>query len=500
MSIRIRFTLIYNVILALTLTIFGIALFSIQSQTTLEALKSDIIQTSNNLGESVLRSSTPSASNNDKPSEMNPADSNPSASNPAESNTPKPNFPPPMSFQNFSSDKDFQQIPEREMVRVLDSSGNLVASPYGRSEDLLPLSAEGLETLQNKGEWWQTDLVKDQRMLIYSRPILAEDQVTYILQVARPLTERDNTLQSLGTTLVMASLVTLVVAFGIGWIFSGIVMKPIRHMTQTAKSIGEEGDLTRRVNYKGPQDEVGQLATTFNTMLARLQDSYLRVAHALELQRNFVADVSHELRTPLTTLRGNLELLRRTPPIPAEEQTDIQNDMVDESDRLIRLVNELLTLARADAAKNLKQEKIEALPVLQETIRQALQNYNGRHVSLDISENPRLLGDRDAFKQIILILLDNALKYSRDGINISALKQESRIEIRIRDYGKGLPPEKLEHIFDRFYRMEEDASIAGFGLGLAIAKSLVEAQGGEISMTSEEGEGSEVLLRFPFAE
>ena len=141
--------------------------------------------------------------------------------------------------------------------------------------------------------------------------------------------------------------------------FPGITLHPIQRLTQTARTIGDERDFTRRVTYTGPQDEVGQLATTFNSMLARLQDAYQQVAHSLEMQRDFVADVSHELRTPLTTLRGNLGLLRREPPIPAEEQADILTDMMDESDRLIRLVNDLLVLARADAGRSLAKEPLE---------------------------------------------------------------------------------------------------------------------------------------------
>ena len=136
-------------------------------------------------------------------------------------------------------------------------------------------------------------------------------EVAYIVQAARPLTERDRTLQSLATTLVVASSLITLIAFGIGWLFSGITLRPIQRITQTAQTIGDERDFTRRVDYTGPPDEVGQLASTFNSMLSRLQDAFQKVEHSLQMQRNFVADVSHELRTPLTTLRGNLGLLRR---------------------------------------------------------------------------------------------------------------------------------------------------------------------------------------------
>jgi two-component system, OmpR family, sensor kinase len=482
MSIRLRFTLLYNAILALTLAVFGIALYSIQAQVTLDALRKDVVHSSDTIGASVLQTVT-----------------NPNAPIIQPALPPSHQPPPPVPFQNFfSNDPTSQHIPEREIVRVLDASGNLVASPMGNSQDTLPLSADGLKALQSKRDWWETSTVQDQSMLIYSRPIISAGQVTYILQLARPLAERDRSLQSLGTTLVIASLLTILIAFGIGWVLSEITLQPIKRLTQTAQTIGEERDFTRRVAYIGPQDEVGQLATTFNAMLSRLQDAFQQVGHSLEMQRNFVADVSHELRTPLTTLRGNLGLLRREPPIPADEQADILVDLVDESDRLIRLVNDLLILARADAGRNLTQEPVKILPVLEETCRQARQLDSQRHLTLETADLS-IVGDRDALKQVLLIALDNALKHSTGDVTVSAQPSGKQVEIRVQDHGEGISPEKLGHIFDRFYRGEESVIIPGFGLGLPIAKALVESQGGTISMESNLGEGSVFILRLPLA-
>jgi len=479
MSIRLRFTLIYNAILALTLAIFSVTLYSIQANTTLEALKKDLRRGSETLGTSVLQAA------------INPALSIQQHTN-IES-------PPPKPFNTFSDDQAFVGIPEREIVRVLDSSGNLIASPYGRPEDALPLSKEGLQMLQNKQEWWEINNVQNQRALIYSRPIISAGRVVYILQVARMLTERDNSLRTLGTTLVLSSLVTVLAAFGIGWALSAITLTPIHNITQTARTIGEKRDFTRRVFYEGPQDEVGQLATTFNSMLARLQEGYQRIAHSLEMQRNFVADVSHELRTPLTTLRGNLELLRRVPPIPADERADILDDMVGESDRLIRLVNELLALARADVKRNLDNCSIVIFPILEEVCRQVRKMDANRIITLNVSADVAIVGDNDALKQIMLILLDNALKYSDGDIHVTAEQKGMQVEIRVQDHGKGMAPDKLAHVFDRFYRSDDAGSTPGFGLGLSIAKSLVENLGGEIAMKSEQGKGSEVIVKFPKA-
>jgi two-component system, OmpR family, sensor kinase len=212
--------------------------------------------------------------------------------------------------------------------------------------------------------------------------------------------------------------------------------------------------------------------------------------------QDFVADVSHELRTPLTTLRGNLGLLGRNPPASAEEQADILTDMVDESDRLIRLVNDLLQLARADAGRSLVREPLLLLPVLEETIRQARQLDPSRSIKLKKPVDVSVLGDRDAIKQVMVILLDNALKHSEGGIRIAVEEAGSQIEVCVRDDGPGIPADKMEHVFERFYRTEDNRETAGFGLGLPIARSLVEGMGGTITIKSGQESGSTITMCF----
>lgn len=475
MSIRLRFILLYNAILALTLGVFGLVLYSIQARTTYTALQQDILRSSGRLSFVLERSASGVTFSVAQP-------------------PPYPGGPVP--FQNFSSDPSFQALQEREIVRILDPEGNLIASPFGSSADALPMSDIGLQALQGNAEWWESTQVDDQQMLIFSRPVTINGELALILQIARPLTERNRSLQALALSLVGASLVILVLAVGIGWVLSGITLAPIQRITSTARAIGEERDLARRVVYQGPQDEVGHLATTFNSMLARLQEAYQQVEHALELQRNFVADVSHELRTPLTTLRGNLGLLRRGAAIPAEEQSDILSDMVDESDRLIRLVNDLLMMARADAQRDLTLEAIEVQPILEDATRQVGQMETDRQIEMHVEPGLRLMGDRDASKQVILCALDNAIKHSSGVIHVRAERIGEQVEVRVQDQGEGIPPEKLERVFDRFFRGDERSGQPGFGLGLSIAKALVEAQGGTVEMQSKVGVGSVLVMRF----
>jgi signal transduction histidine kinase len=474
MSIRLRLTLLYTLILALTLVVFSAVLYTIQSRSTYTALQRDLAQRSEMLIQSITRMPMP-------PAQMA-----------------QPMVPPqPMPLDEFTGDPSLRSLPEREIVRILGTDGTLLVSPFGDQSSSLPLSITGLQALQSGKDWWETGYQDGEHLLIYSRPALRDGQVTFIVQVARSLTEHDRSLTALSQTLVIGGLVTVLVAFGIGWAFAGAALRPIHHITQTAQQIGRESNFSRRVDHRGPNDEIGQLATTFNSMLSRLQEAYRRVNHSLKMQRDFVADVSHELRTPLTTIRGNLDLLRNKPGPPADEQVDILNDLVDESERLIRLVNELLVFARADAGRNLSIELLEVEPLIEEACRQARTLAPGRQITVQVSPGLTLRGDRDALKQVLLILLDNALKHSEGDISVSAQQEAGIAMLTVRDQGPGIAPEVLEHVFDRFYRGDESTRTVGFGLGLPIARALVQAQGGTIQIESQVSVGSRAVIRLP---
>jgi signal transduction histidine kinase len=238
---------------------------------------------------------------------------------------------------------------------------------------------------------------------------------------------------------------------------------------------------------------------TFNGMLSRLEDAYQQVAHALQVQRGFVADVSHELRTPLTTIRGNLALLRRKPPVPPAEREDIFNDLIGESERLIRLVSDLLTLARADAGRRLAYDRVAVKPLVDDACRQAQVLELGREIECDGGDDAVALADRDALKQVVLTLLDNAVKHADGPIHVAIGEHNHQIAITVQDSGPGMPPELCERVFDRFFRGDASRSSPGFGLGLSIAKALVEAQGGTIGVESQVGAGTTFTVMVPQA-
>ena len=334
-------------------------------------------------------------------------------------------------------------------------------------------------------------------MLIYSAPVVVEGQVTQVVQVARSLADQYQYLSTMGRNLLVGSGLATIIAFGAGWVLSGVVLRPVNRITQTAQAIGVERDFGRRVDYTGPNDEIGQLATTFNRMLTQLQAAYQQVERSLQQQRQFVADVSHELRTPLTTIRGNLALLRREPAVGAEEETDILEDMAGESDRLIRLVNDLLILARADAGRKLARERIDVGELIEEVCRQTRVLEPEREIVCLNGHGLAVQGDPDALKQVLLILVDNAAKHAEGTIEVGVREEGREVAIDVQDGGPGMPPALCARVFDRFYRGDASRSTPGFGLGLSIAQELTEAGGGSISVHSVEGEGSTFTVRLP---
>jgi signal transduction histidine kinase len=385
-------------------------------------------------------------------------------------------------------------------TQLRSSDGTVIA----RTPDLgttLPLSDAGLHAVQSGTDWFETAQFEDEPVLIYSEPFQTQGNVTGIAQVAAPIAEREQSLNTLRLILIVGSGLVILAAFAVGWVLSGTALRPIDRITHTAQAIGAEQDFSRRVEHLGPNDEVGQLAITFNTMLTELESAYRKIQQALESQRRFVADASHELRTPLTTVRGNIELLGHQPPIDMNERADILADTKDEVERLIRLVNQLLVLARSDAGQPLRREAIEVKPLLEDVCRQMKLRAPKRTITCETLPDAAGVGDRDALKQVFLILLDNALVHtpSNAAVNVSTTVANAHIAISVRDTGAGIAPSVLTHIFERFYRGEVSRTGASTGLGLAIAKELVEAQGGTINVESKVGQGSVFTVMLPQA-
>ena len=469
MSIRLRLTLLYTAILALTLTGFGGVLYGTQSRSLLAGEQEMLTQ----IARRIVEHRTDGRQFAERP------------------------FPPLSSRDDDSQNRRFGT--PTVYLQLLSPEGQVISHSENLEEVDLPLSDTGLQAARDGESWMETASVENEQLLIYSTPVTVEGQITEVVQIARSLADRDQYLSTLRGSLLAGSGVAVLVAFGAGWLLSGAALRPVNRITQTAGAIGAGRDFGRRVDYAGPSDEVGQLATTFNTMLAELNAAYQEVRQSLQQQRRFVADVSHELRTPLTTIRGNLALLRRDPPVSVEEREDIVSDTVDESDRLIRLVSDLLTLAHAEAGRLLRSEPIRLRPLVEDVCRQAKLLEPDRTITCVPLRDVAVIGDPDALKQVLLILLDNAVNHASGPITVATAAAEGRASITVRDSGPGIDLDTLPHVFERFYRGHEAQGKPGVGLGLSIAKALVEAQNGTITVASQVDLGCIVTLTLPLA-
>jgi signal transduction histidine kinase len=283
----------------------------------------------------------------------------------------------------------------------------------------------------------------------------------------------------------------VLVAIFAGWWIARAALRPIDRISRTVQKIGDSGDLSRRTDFIGPQDEVGRLAATFDTMMDRLEGAF-------DAQKRFVADASHELRTPLTAIRGNADLMRIAPP---EERELCLQSIRRESERMSRLVNDLLLLAEADAdPQSIHKTEIDLDEVLSEVYR-SVQVIAGDKMTVRYEPlaDTRLVADPDRLKQLFLNLIDNAVKFTPAGgeVRMSVRRDETGVRISVSDSGMGISPEEQQAVFRRFYRLEESRTKRGSGLGLAICAWIVAAHQGTIDLVSEPGHGTTFTVYLP---
>ncbi|MDQ2905589.1 MAG: HAMP domain-containing histidine kinase [Chloroflexota bacterium] len=376
-------------------------------------------------------------------------------------------------------------------------------------------------------------LVNDQSMCSDSSQ--GNTNTIHYIQTAHSEQDILQSLADLQRVLVQGTALVLVFALLGGWLISRGVLSTVQRITRTAQRISDSRDFTRRVPIaaKPGRDELATLARTFNRMLANLEEVYQR-------QQRFVADASHELRAPITSIRCNLDLLVKAPDLPTNETRAALDDARAEADRMGRLVNDLLTLARSDEAgqlindgdstnsvahddlkmygytKSKKQARqIDLDSLLLEVFRQyrpvaddetAQDKDSGRQrprLTLHHIAPAKVSGDSDQLKQTLVALLDNALKYTPHEGNVALSLTTSKGDaiVTVSDTGPGITPEDLPHIFERFYRADpaRNRDRGGSGLGLAIARSIVQEHQGSIEVESTPGKGSIFTLKLPLA-
>jgi heavy metal sensor kinase len=397
-------------------------------------------------------------------------------------------------------------------VQVIGFDGMI----YKRSSNLgsmrVPDYMSALDPIRSgENHSYYTTGVNDTRMLVYSVPLMVNESIVGAVQVVKTVDAVSNALSQISRYLILGTALSLVLAAIVGAFLARRTLAPLDAITRTAGSITQTGDLGRRLNVLEDQSEVGQLSATFNAMLDQIQQLF-------NTQQQLIADVSHELRTPLTTVQGNVQLLQRMvetaqagKPITPEMLgllPEILGEVEIEATRMNAMINDLLLLAQADSgALALQQEPVEMDTLLLEIYRQAqrLADQTRGPDMLDIrlgsEDQAMILGDRERLRQLLLNLLDNAIKYTPEGgaITLALEVEDDWVKVMVTDTGIGISPENQELIFSRFYRTDKARTreLGGSGLGLSIVQWIAEAHGGRVTVESELGEGSTFTLHLP---
>lgn len=468
MSLRLRLTLWYSTLLALLLALIAILALALVRASVLADVNNDIQRKGDQIA-SLLEMGAASA--------------------------------PIASLLGPAVDASF--APETYvLVRNLDR--RVAYRSTNLANRLIPLpNPQFDQALQGRNGFYSLSFQRPNDLRVYFRPVHFGGDIIGIVQIGRTLTTEQAILRRLTINLFWICAAALALAAGVGYWLAGVALRPIQQATATALEITRTGRLDRRVPVsRARQDEIGALISTFNEMLARLQELF-------ERQRRFSGDISHELRTPLTAILGNTTLLKRGAALPPAERADMLDEIEAEAQHMRRLITDLLLLAQADAGLAIQHERVELNVLLQDVYRQAQRRAGDRNLSI-VHEEPApnlpvvVLGDADRLRQALVNLVENAIRYTppTGRIDLSLRIIGGQAEIAVSDSGQGIAPEDLPHIFDRFYRADKARTRAdgGAGLGLSIVQWVVEAHWGEIAVESRLGEGSTFRIRLPLAE
>lgn len=367
----------------------------------------------------------------------------------------------------------------RGYVQLVKSDGSVLLPPL---QDLkLPAGDDVLAVAGSEGETFWTDTnVSGTHLRVLTFAYGSEAAV----QVARPLTEVDQSLERIGIFLLLIAVSGVAIAALLGLVVSRAALAPVTRLTETAERVSETRDLSERIDVSG-RDELSRLATSFNTMLAALEDS-------TRAQRQLVADASHELRTPLTSLRTNIEVLASDRALPAGERGRLLSDVVEQLGEMTTLVAELIELARAEQQAT-EPEDVRLDLLTADAVERARRNRPGAEFSAELEESV-VRGVPATIERAIANLLDNAAKWTPPGAEVEVRVRDGRLTVR--DHGPGIADEDLPYVFDRFYRARSARGMPGSGLGLAIVRQVAEAHGGEVVAERVEGGGTRMVLSF----
>jgi len=325
---------------------------------------------------------------------------------------------------------------------------------------------------------------------VISKPIIWSNGEVVTLQVSEQLDLLENTMTTLAYVLIVASVIMLVPTIIAGIVLSRFLLRPIRKLTQTMKENTRQGNWNKINLQNESRDELYEMEKTFNEMIDQLKDSF-------EKQAIFVSNASHELKTPIAIVKSYAQLVQRQ----GDEHPEVIEESIEtidlEADRMQKLVEQMLTLAESKDTQ--MEQEIELNQLSAATVKTFKGAYE-REVLLEYQVNPIYVkGNEAQIEQIIYILIDNAIKYSDDQIEVITYTNKENAVLQVIDRGNGISKEEQKHIFSRFYRIDKarGRDTGGTGLGLAIAQTIARAHQGDLTVMSKQGEGSHFILKLP---
>lgn len=346
---------------------------------------------------------------------------------------------------------------------------------------------------QKKGNHKKYAFDKENSTISTNRTLKVNGENYYIL-VTKNFEDIGSKTEYITGMLITIGVLGIIVSLVSGSFLSKRLLRPIKDITKTAKEITSKS-LNKRIAISGAKDELTDLADTFNLMIERLEVDF-------EKQKRFVSDASHELRTPLAVIHGHVNMLNRWGKNDSEQLEKSLKTLKTETENMNKLIENLLQLARGDNnVLTIKKEEFQLHSLFKEVVFETQLSFSQMNISYKCSEELKVFADYDKLKQVLRILIDNSIKFSKVSpqIMIIAKEQEKEILITVLDNGVGIPKKSIAKIFDRFYRVDESRTKAtgGTGLGLSIAKQIIECHEGRISAESKLGDGTKINIFLP---
>jgi heavy metal sensor kinase len=335
------------------------------------------------------------------------------------------------------------------------------------------------------------------KLMISAVPSTSREGESFVIEAGAPLKQSESVLHGLLLTFAVGLPLVIAVAIAGGYFLMRRALAPVGAITKTAEQITSR-NLSERLPEAATGDELEALSIALNRMIGRIE-------HSFRHMNRFTADASHELRTPLTVLRGELEAFARRTDISDDARETIESAL-EETERLARIVESLLAISRLDAGEALmNREHFDLAELTADTVDQMRLLAEDKQINLKcIAQNAAPVeGDSGRLKQVIVNLVDNAIKYTGEGgnVEIKVGTEDGSARLEVSDSGIGIPAESLSHVFERFYRVDKARSrqLGGAGLGLSIVKSICKAHGGTIQVESNDGKGSRFTVDLPLA-